>query len=136
MAGIFTLSGTLIGLNEASKARLRRWIRFWKERREFITSSSCRLLTPPALRDELNGWAAFQLQAPREGRRLLLAYRLEKAPSTFTLKPEALDPRRRYQLRDGEGRSMGSRSGAELMRKGLALRLSRPFSAKVVELLP
>jgi alpha-galactosidase len=135
MAGIFTLSGDLLELSAQARGDLRHWIGYWKARREFISSSSCELLTPPMPRDDMRGWAALQLQVPKDSRRLLMAYRLDDAKASYNMTPRGLAARRRYSLVSGEGEKLGSKTGAELMRHGIKVALKKRFSAKIIELL-
>jgi alpha-galactosidase len=136
LPGIFTLSGDALSLPKAARDRLRHWISFWKARREFITSAACHLLTPPQRLEDMSGWAALELEAPKDPRRLLLAYRMDEAAKAFTLRPVSLEPRRRYTLVSADGEMLGVKRGAELMGRGLRISLNKRFSARVIELRP
>jgi alpha-galactosidase len=136
LPGIFTLSGDALSLPPAARATLRHWIAFWKARREFITSASCHLLTPPQPLEDMSGWAALELEAPKDPRRLLLVYRMDEPSSSCTIRPLSLEPRRRYALLSGEGEKLGVRTGADLLRRGLRIGLNKRFSARVIELTP
>ncbi len=139
LAGTLTFSGDFLALPESAKAALRHWAAFWKARREFITSSSCHLLTPIQPLEDMQGWTALQLQAPKDPRRLVLAFRMDEAAASQLIRLQGLDPRGRYALSRSEvgkleGRDLGVKSGAELMKRGLLLKLPTRFSSQVLEL--
>jgi alpha-galactosidase len=132
--GILTLSGDLLELPESTRAKLRQFLSFWKARREWICSSACHLLTEPAPIEDQKGWAAFELDAPGDAKRMLVVFRLDDAASSKRFHPVSLDPRKRYRIATDEGKQLGQKSGSVLMRQGLSMELPKRFSAQVIEL--
>ena len=75
MPGIFGLSGDIASFSEEQKSKLKNYIAFYKEWREFISNSSVELLTPIKPIKDRNGWITFQLIRPEHNESLLFGNR-------------------------------------------------------------
>ena len=138
LPGMFGLSGDIAGLSEEVKNRIGEHIRFFKKWRKFIAGSVCHLLTPPDLKGDRKSWCALQLQHPVEGAHLLFVYRLDDALVQKRFYPRALEPNRRYEVRnlDYPKDKPLLRKGSQLMDEGLLIQLPHRNSSAVIVVSP
>ena len=135
---MFGLSGDIAGLSEEVKNRIGEHIRFFKKWRKFIAGSVCHLLTPPDLKGDRKSWCALQLQHPVEGAHLLFVYRLDDALVQKRFYPRALEPNRRYEVRDLDYPKDKPllRKGSQIMEEGLLIHLPHRNSSAVMVISP
>lgn len=134
LPGITGYSGDLASLSDTQIARIHELNAFYKEWREFITSSTCTLLTPVRPQEDHSGWVAFQLSNPFEGNHhLLIVYRLNDGLFRTRIRLQNLDPGESYRLRDSDkpGDTTIEMRAEELMSTGLTVELPEMNSAKI-----
>ncbi|MCK4981600.1 MAG: alpha-galactosidase, partial [Victivallaceae bacterium] len=98
MPGGFGLSGDIASLSEKYKIKLRNYINFYKEWREFISNSSAELLTPVKPLGDRQGWIALQLTNPKHKERLLFIYRLNDVNDKINIKLRGIEEDKQYAI--------------------------------------
>lgn len=91
-------------------------------------------LTPYSLSNDV--WLAWQYHSPETGSGVIQAFRRpESGEETKTFKPRGLDPEAKYELEDFDG-GKETRTGRELLEKGLAVTLGEQPAAAVIAYRP
>ncbi len=144
--GILTLSGDLTDLPEAALDAIRHRVARWKRWRPFLADAHTHPLTGPRPVDDPAGWSGFQMSHPKDDRHLITIFRLDDRWETTSLPLRDLDPDRRYTVTAADPdhdapsadsiRNLPALTGAELMSRGLPVRLAGRFSAALLELRP
>jgi hypothetical protein len=109
------------------------WIDWYKQHRAALAG----LVYENTAHDPLDGtgWVAFQPW--RSGHGYLFAFRQDDPADTQTIKLYGLRARTDYAIANvRSGESLGTYSGAALMRDGLAVALTEPYSAAVLSITP
>jgi alpha-galactosidase len=121
LLGMLGLSGDMASLPPEARQSLKQHIVFFKEWRRFIVGSIAHLLTPPRPIQDRTGWAAVQLQHPRQTAQLVFAYRLVDARHRYAFCLRDLDPDTVYSVRQAVASDapVVKRTGKELMADGL-----------------
>jgi hypothetical protein len=106
-------------------------VEFAKRWRPFIIASVAHLLTPVRPLQDRQGWIAWQLQDPNTAASLVFVYQLGDSTDTQWFPLFDLDPKTMYAVRreTPDDATAERRSGAELMRDGLCVKLSGGFHA-------
>lgn len=81
-------------------------------------------------------WFALQEHQPAGDRHACFVFRLRSRQDAFLLKPKALQPARRYEVRNWDQGSAQTLTGLELSEEGLPVALSRDFDSAIVLLRP
>jgi alpha-galactosidase len=88
-------------------------------------------LTPYSL--ENNVWAAWQFDRPDLGEGVLQVFRRPRTKNeSMTVRLQALDPNRQYELRSFEGGAITKRTGREWMEQGVEVKLLQADAAVFV----
>jgi alpha-galactosidase len=133
MNGQFGISSRVLDWPEELKQTARAEVARYKRIREVIAEADTYHLTPSPDHDQPEGWMGLQYVAPAKGRSVLNAYRLGNSQPERAFQLRGLDPQRSYRITIN-GESGGSKTGAELSREGLSIRLPEEWRAAVVEL--
>ncbi len=144
--GILTLSGDLTGLPPQVHDALRHRVALWKRWRTFLADAHTHLLVPPKPVDDPTGWTGFQVSSPGTGKHLITIFRLDDRWDSATFPLRDLDPDRRYAVTAADPehdspsaeaiRYLPAMTGAELMARGLPVRLANRNAAALLELRP
>ena len=139
MSGRFGMDLDAANLSEEERAVCGGAIRAYKEIRDVVLHGDLFRLENP--HDGYRG--TMNHVAPNQSRAVIFAYQLKAGPAA-PVKPQGLDPERRYVVREMnpapgrqplpmEGRTL---TGADLMRSGIAPSCSSPLEACVILLAP
>jgi alpha-galactosidase len=127
---VFDWSGPLVNCAAENVA-------LYKRIRATIAAGDCYHLTPPPAHENPKGWMALQYVDPGSRRSVVTAYRLGESQPVERFRLRGLAPQATYRIRlDGENEAKPGRSGARLAAEGLAIGLSDPWRAAVLELEP
>ena len=136
LPGVFGIGGDLAGLPADALTRMREHVAFVKQWRQAIRRSTARLLTPPALKGDREGWAALQLSDHQIGAAFLFVYRLNDGSAAKRFVLRDLDPNATYELTRHTpiGERPWTGRGADLMAAGLEIALPLRYQAAVIVL--
>jgi alpha-galactosidase len=129
--GVMGFSGDFLGCPPDMRQRVAWYVEFAKRWRPFIIASVAHLLTPVRPLQDRQGWIAWQLQDPNTAASLVFVYQLGDSTDTQWFPLFDLDPKTMYAVRreTPDDATAERRSGAELMRDGLCVKLSGGFHA-------
>ena len=133
MPGMFGLSGDIAHLCSEAQERLRFYVAFFKQWREFIFNSVAFLLTPIKLKNVNKGWVAIQLQDIEKTKALLFIYRLQDATEEKFISLRNFSQEAEYivKLEDGANTISNIYTGKELINRGINVRILRKNNACV-----
>ncbi len=135
MNGQYGISSRVFDWNEPLVKCAAQNVALYKRIRATIAQGDCYHLTPPPAHKNPKGWTALQCVEPGARRSVVTAYRLGESQPAQTFRLRGLAPQTIYRVRL-DGQSNGSLSGARLAAEGLAISLSDPWRAAVLEIEP
>lgn len=138
LPGMFGLGGDLAEMPQWALDRLKYHIAFYKKWREFMLESVAHLLTPVRPIGDESGWAAIQLQNPRETTSLLFVYRLDDACHTKQFNLRGLDYSIQYEVKfeNSPGMSPVILYGSKLMNEGIPVKIPNRNNSEIVVIDP
>jgi alpha-galactosidase len=134
MNGQFGISSRLDLWPEATLVRAKENVDLYKRIRTVINHADVYHLTPmPDLGFNPSGWMGIQYVQPKQGKSVLMAYRLGESNAENRFRLRGLVADKKYQI-SRDGVKSGEKLGSELMKNGLSVKLENEFYSEVVEL--
>jgi alpha-galactosidase len=128
LPGMLGFTSDIAGLSERTKAVLRRYVDFYKSKRNFFLNSACHLLTGIKRLGDRDGWTALQLQSPDARENMVFVYhRNDDGQTLRRIALRGLDLAAAYRVTrpvNFEGAPVETLTGAALMTEGLAAQIS------------
>jgi alpha-galactosidase len=131
MSGMMGLTGDPSSLGADARERIRQYIAFYKQWREFIAGSVAYLQNEPKPMNDRTGWSTVQLAHPTRRESLIFAARLIDGIGHRYIKLQGLEPDTSYVITDELGQILSSHTGRELMDIGLRVEVSMMHDARV-----
>ena len=128
MTGILGLSFPTAGFDDEESDGMRREIDAYKNLREWLKGASGALLTPQTAPGKGPAWDVFQTTPEGFNRVVLWAFQTDPAVDGIVVRPVALRPGSLYEVESANTGSLGSMTGASLMRDGIEI-VASPYSA-------
>jgi len=131
MNGQFGISSHIAEWNAEARRRAAENISLYKRLRQVIEGADVYHLTPQPAHDDPKGWMGIQYVAADAKRSVLLAYRLGGGEAQRTFRLRGLTAGRYRATVDGQAEEYPA---AELMNRGLPVKLDADWRAAVIEL--
>jgi hypothetical protein len=136
MLGFFAAGMEVSALPASQQAILRKANAFFRRIRALTHADRYVLAGPRVLLEpvyeESDNWEAYEHVSHSKDSAVLYVYRCLSPNDEFTTRLRSLDPGATYRAESYGGSAARDFTGAELMEKGVTLRLDRPRSAEII----